>query len=148
MKKMIKPIPALLLIIMVVIVLMKINRTWALNQMQNPNVEYFISKIDFDTTYEDLEREIGPVTGSIGSGFVRVYYKAEDLFFLDYWMNALSEKGIVADFMVEDMSGNYRGLIMYIEKNFKSTEYIKKLFSEKKIISDSNKYRNKAKTIF
>ena len=93
MKKMIKPIPALLLIIMVVIVLMKINRTWALNPEQNLdeasalnykknlNLEYFINNIDSDTTFIDLEREIGPFTGSIGCGIVIDYYEAEELFF-------------------------------------------------------------------
>ena len=184
MKKIIKPVFALVLITMGVIVLMKMNKIWALNHEQNPNeaselkseqnlnealemkseqnpnetsalnlkknlnVEYFISGIDSDTTYKDLEREIGPVTGTTGCGFVRDYYEVEDLVFLDYWMHALSEKGTVIELMVEDMSENYKGLVMYVEKNFKSTEYIKKLFSEKKIISDSNKYRNKAKTIF
>ena len=82
---------ALLLIIMGVIVLMKMNKVWALNPEQNLNetsalnlkknlnVEYFISGIDSDTTYKDLEREIGPVTGTTGCGFVRDYYEVEDL---------------------------------------------------------------------
>ena len=172
MKKIIKPVFALSLIIMGVIVLMKINRTWALNPEQNMNeeselkseqnmnetsalnskknlnVEYFISGIDSDTTYKDLEREIGPVTGTTGCGFVRDYYEVEDLVFLDYWMHALSEKGTVIELMVEDMSENYKGLVMYVEKNFKSTEYIKKLFAEGKIISDVHKIEIKPRQFF
>ena len=37
---------------------------------------------------------------------------------------------------------------MYIEKYFKSTEYIKKLFAEKKIISDANKIEIKPRQFF
>ena len=171
MKKIIKPMLALLLIVIGVIVLVKINRTWtlnpeqnmneaselkyeqnlsetsALNSKKNLNVEYFINNIDSDTTYEDLEREIGPFTGSIGSGIVRDYYKAEDLVFLDNWLLGSSTKGPVI-FEVEDISENYKGLIMYIEKNFKSTEYIKKLFAEKKIISDVDKIEIKPRQFF
>ena len=160
MKKIIKPVFALSLIIMVVIVLMKINRTWALNPEQNMNetsalnlkknlnVEYFINDIDSDTTYKDLEREIGPVTGSIGSGVIRDYYETEGLIFLDYWRNAQSGKGRVVDFIVQDTSRNYNGLIMYVEKYFKSTEYIKKLFAEGKIISDVDKIEIKPRQFF
>ena len=159
MKKMIKPMLAFSLIIMGVTVLVKINKIWALNPEQNLNetsvlkskknlnVEYFINNIDSDTTYEDLEREIGPFTGSIGSGIVRDYYKAEDLFFLDNWLIGSSAKG-PGIFEVEDMSGKYKGLVMYIEKYFKSTEYIKKLFAEKKIISDANKIEIKPRQFF
>ena len=110
-------------------------------------MEYFISKIDSDTTYEDLEREIGPFTDSIGCGLVRNYYEAEDLFFLDDWLLGSSAKG-PGIFEVEDMSGKYKGLVMYIEKYFKSTEYIKKLFAEKKIISDENKIEVKPRQFF
>ena len=157
MKKMIKPIPALLLIIMVVIVLMKINRTWALNPEQNLdeasalnykknlNVEYFINNIDSDTTFIDLEREIGPFTGSIGCGIVIDYYEAEELFFL----HEISEKtDKIIELKVEDMFGNCKGLIMYIETNFKSTEYIKKLFAENKIMSDANRVKIKPRQFF
>ena len=184
MKKIIKPVFALVLITMGVIVLMKMNKIWALNHEQNPNeaselkseqnlnealemkseqnpnetsalnlkknlnVEYFISGIDSDTTYKDLEREIGPVTGSRGSGVIRKYYETEGLIFLDYWSHALSEEGTVIKFMVQDTSRNYKGLIMYIEENFKSTEYIKKLFAEGKIISDVDKIEIKPRQFF
>ena len=196
MKKIIKPVFALVLITMGVIVLIKMNKIWALNHEQNPNeaselkseqnpneaselkseqnlnealemkseqnpnetsalnskknlnVEYFISGIDSDTTYKDLEREIGPVTGSRGSGVIRKYYETEGLIFLDYWSHALSEEGTVIKFMVQDTSRNYKGLIMYIEENFKSTEYIKKLFAEGKIISDVDKIEIKPRQFF
>ena len=111
-----------------------LNEISAINLKKNLNVEYFINNIDSDTTYKDLEREIGSVTGSRGFGVIRKYYETEGLVFLDYWSHALSEEGTVIKFMVQDTSRNYKGLIMYVEENFKSTEYIKKLFAEGKII--------------
>ena len=172
MKKIVKPAFALLLIIMGVIVLMKINRTWALNPEQNPdeaselnseqnlsetsalnskknlNVEYFISGIDSDTTYKDLEREIGPVTGSRGSGVIRDYYETEGLLFLDEWGLSSPRSGVVGMLFVEDTSENYKCLLMYGEKDFKSSSYIKGLFDKRKIILNVDKIKIKPRQFF
>ena len=132
MKKIIKPVFALSLIIMGVIVLMKINKIWALNPEQNMNeeselkseqnmnetsalnskrnlnVEYFINNIDSDTTFIDLERDLGPFTGSRGSGFVINYYETEGLLFLDKWGLSSPSSGVVGLLFVEDTSENYK----------------------------------------
>ena len=172
MKKIIKPVFALSLIIMGVIVLMKINKTWALNSEQNMNeeselkseqnmnetsalnskrnlnVEYFINNIDSDTTFIDLERDLGPFTGSIGSGFVINYYETEGLLFLDEWGLSSPRSGVVGLLFVEDTSENYKCLLMYGEKDFKSSSYIKGLFDKRKIILNVDKIKIKPRQFF
>ena len=172
MKKMIKPMLAFSLIIMGVIVLMKINRTWALNPEQNLdeaselkseqnlnetsalnskknlNVEYFINNIDSDTTFIDLERDLAPFTGSSGFGFVRCYYETEGLIFWDSWLFSPPRDHVVNMFIVEDTSNNYEFMIMYGEKDFKSSSYIKGLFDEKKITLDVDRVEIKPKQFF
>ena len=160
------------LIIMGVIVLMKINRTWALNSEQNMNeeselkseqnmnetsalnskknlnVEYFINNIDSDTTFIDLERDLGPFTGSIGSGFVIDYYETEGLLFLDRWRLSSTRSGVVGMLLVEDTSENYKCVLMYGEKDFKSSSYIKGLFDKRKIILNVDKIKIKPRQFF
>ena len=172
MKKIIKPVFALSLIIMGVIVLMKINRTWALNPEQNMNeeselkseqnmneisalnskknlnVKYFINNIDSDTTFIDLERDLGPFTGSRGSGFVINYYETEGLFFVDSWLILSSKDDIVSTLVVEDTSENYKCLLMYGEEDFKSSSYIKGLFDKRKIILNVDKIKIKPRQFF
>jgi len=172
MKKMIKPVLAFSLIIMGVIVLVKINKIWALNPEQNMNeeselkseqnmnetsalnskknlnVEYFINKIDSDTTFIDLERDLGPFTGSIGSGFVIDYYETEGLLFLDEWGLSSPRSGVVGLLFVEDTSENYKCVLMYGEKDFKSSSYIKGLFDKRKIILNVDKIKIKPRQFF
>ena len=172
MKKMIKPVLALSLIIMGVIVLVKINKIWALNPEQNMNeeselkseqnmnetsalnskrnlnVEYFINNIDSDTTFIDLERDLGPFTGSRGSGFVINYYETEGLLFLDKWGLSSPSSGVVGLLFVEDTSKNYKCLLMYGEKDFKSSSYIKGLFDKRKIILNVDKIKIKPRQFF
>ena len=172
MKKMIKPVLAFSLIIMGVIVLVKINKIWALNPEQNMNeeselkseqnmnetsalnskknlnVEYFINNIDSDTTFIDLERDLGPFTGSIGSGFVINYYETEGLLFLDEWGLSSPRSGVVGMLFVEDTSENYKCVLMYGEKDFKSSSYIKGLFDKRKIILNVDKIKIKPRQFF
>ena len=115
---------------------------------KNLSLEYFINNIRYDTTFKDVKREIGDFTGSTGSGIIRWYYEIEGLAFFETYMFGYSDENPVFMFRVEDNSGNNERLIMYMEDEFNSTKYIKKLFIDKKIVLNAKKIKIHTRQFF
>ena len=160
MKKMIKLKHMLaLLLIIGVIVLMNINRTWtfnpeknlnevselqfeqnlnktsALDLKKNLNVEYFINDIDSDTTFEDLERDIGHPSGMWGSGVSILYYNVGDLIISEDMSTVFSEDARIRILIIRDKDRKYKCKLVYKTPDTSNTQDIKKIFEEKEDIN-------------
>ena len=65
-------------------------------------MEYFINDIDSDTTFEDLEREIGHPSGMWGSGVSILYYNVGDLIISEDMSTVFSEDARIRILIIRD----------------------------------------------
>ena len=79
-----------------------------------PTIEYFIYDVNAETTFEDLEREIGPAK-VYGSGMSVSYYEVEDLTFMEFsYMSG--GMGKVQVLRVADINKKYKCTLFYLGK--------------------------------